>query len=326
VALALALMAAAAGLFALQQQRVASDEAQQKERERQAAEAARQELVEKVTELKEQEKQLNNYCNEAGKAIRHNAELKFKAILARHGHVSPTSPRLIPVLSDSPLDYLVSTVADALVLLETGGRESYEKRYSKPMWPGGESGVTIGIGFDMGYNTPEYFTEDWRELPTDQVQRLSAAVGFRGEEARDLLPQFADIVIPFDLAVAVFHKSTLRRFRRLTVRTFPNSIKLPPDCFAALVSLVFNRGALLQGERRKEMKAISSLMDLGEYQAVPDQLRAMKWVWDRDQKLEGLRKRREFEAHLFEVGLELLPQPNPARRRLQVRVASTATL
>ena len=34
---------------------------------------------------------------------------------------------------------------------------------------------------------------------------------------------------------------------------------------------------------------------------VPEQFRAMKWVWERD--LRGLHRRREAEAKLFETGL-----------------------
>ena len=40
---------------------------------------------------------------------------------------------------------------DALVRFEIGSRAQYEKLYAQPTWPGGESGVTIGIGYDLGF-------------------------------------------------------------------------------------------------------------------------------------------------------------------------------
>ena len=40
---------------------------------------------------------------------------------------------------------------------EIGGRAYYEKKLQAPIWAGGESGVTIGMGYDLGYNSEKQF-------------------------------------------------------------------------------------------------------------------------------------------------------------------------
>lgn len=51
---------------------------------------------------------------------------------------------------------------------------------SKPEWPGGQSGVTIGFGYDLGYVTVDEFESDWGErIRPDAGERLKAVVGLR---------------------------------------------------------------------------------------------------------------------------------------------------
>ena len=47
---------------------------------------------------------------------------------------------------------------------EVGSRRLYDIQGARPTWPGGESGVTIGIGYDLGYQTS--FDNDWSGLLT----------------------------------------------------------------------------------------------------------------------------------------------------------------
>src|SRR3981081_336751 len=42
---------------------------------------------------------------------------------------------------------------ELIIDFEVGGRSEYERTYQRPEWPQGESGVTIGVGYDLGYNT-----------------------------------------------------------------------------------------------------------------------------------------------------------------------------
>jgi GH24 family phage-related lysozyme (muramidase) len=85
-----------------------------------------------------------------------------------------------------------------------------------------------------------------------------------------------------------------------TLRIYPQMVDLPGDCAAALVSLVFNRGSSLNGERRREMCNIQALLRTGNLKEIPKQFREMKRLWP---TLEGLRRRRVQEGDLFEGGL-----------------------
>jgi GH24 family phage-related lysozyme (muramidase) len=76
--------------------------------------------------------------------------------------------------------------------------------------------------------------------------------------------------------------------------------EMPGDCAAALVSLVFNRGPDLTGDRRKEMAEIQGLLRVGELKQIPDAIRSMQRLWP---DTAGLRRRRREEADLFEAGL-----------------------
>ena len=54
-----------------------------------------------------------------------------------------------------------------------GGQEYYEKLLQRRTWPEGESGITIGIG----YNSVEVFNQDWYKLGDVERKRLSDCCG-----------------------------------------------------------------------------------------------------------------------------------------------------
>jgi GH24 family phage-related lysozyme (muramidase) len=101
-------------------------------------------------------------------------------------------------------------------------------------------------------------------------------------------------------ALAVFENVTIPVWYMKTLRIYPQVVDLPGDCAAALVSLCFNRGTSLSGERRREMSNIQALLRTGNLKEVPKQFCEMKRLWP---KTEGLRRRRDEEAELFESGL-----------------------
>lgn len=189
---------------------------------------------------------------------------------------------------------------DLMILFEVTSQAVYEKKYARPIWPGGDSGVTIGIGFDLGYETGEGLDRDWPMLPKDIRSRLKTVTGLTGAKAQAALPTLRDIAIPWAAAGESFRTATLPRYVDQTVGAFPGCETLPPLCFGALVSLVYNRGASVKGDRRVEMAAIRDLIRAGKLAEVPDQFRKMKRLWP---TVEGLRDRREKEACLWEGGL-----------------------
>jgi GH24 family phage-related lysozyme (muramidase) len=171
-------------------------------------------------------------------------------------------------------------------------------------WPGGGSGITIGIGYDLGFVTTEQFEEDWGEhLTDDQIERLKTVIGLKGGSAQMRAPQFTDITIKREDAEAVFKERTLPLHSQRTEEAFPGVDELPPDAQGALVSLVFNRGPGMDGDRRREMRAVRDAVANQDLQEIADQIRAMKRLWE-GKGLDGLLKRRDAEADLVESAIE----------------------
>lgn len=182
---------------------------------------------------------------------------------------------------------------------ETGGEAYYKKRLSHPTWPGGASGVTIGIGYDLGYNTVDQIKSDWGSLPADHLRALVACAGIRGEVAKVKARSVSWVTISWEQAEAVFQRSTMGRFGSLTNKTFPTTSTAKPDTQAALLSIVFNRGGSLSGASRREMLEISKLTRTGQWGKIPTQIRSMKRLWY-GKGLNGLLIRREREATMIE--------------------------
>jgi GH24 family phage-related lysozyme (muramidase) len=105
--------------------------------------------------------------------------------------------------------------------------------------------------------------------------------------------------IPLEAAKVVFLSFNLPRHGLETRRAYPGVEDLPADAQSGLLSLVFNRGTRMDTDRRREMKAIQSLVVDRDLAGIAAQIRAMKRLWD-PQKLGGLIKRREREAQLVE--------------------------
>ena len=181
-----------------------------------------------------------------------------------------------------------------------GGKSYYDKCLKRPCFPGGESGVTIGIGYDLGYNTSYQFAEDWKGIiDTQSYIRLLQHLGKKSANAKAAIPSVKDIEVSWDAAEIVFKKKTLPRFINETKKAFPDSDKLHPDAFGALVSLVFNRGASISGQSRVEMLNIRNLIASKNYKAIANEVRKMKRLWI-GKGLDGLLTRREDEAKLIE--------------------------
>lgn len=201
---------------------------------------------------------------------------------------------------------------DLILEFEVGGGENYYNKFLKnPAWPEGQSGVTIGVGYDLGYVNKAEFSEDWKDLPKETFDRLYKVVGIKGYNAKNLIRGLKDITIPWDLALKVFNNKTVTKFYNLTRQTFPNFDNLPEDAKGGLVSLVFNRGAALEGDRRREMKLIRDGMKLvSSYDQkaltfIANQIRNMKRIWIGGSIEKGMSRRRDAEAKLIEDSLKV---------------------
>lgn len=170
----------------------------------------------------------------------------------------------------------------------------------RPEWPGGESGVTIGFGWDLGHTPWADTARAWVELGTDACNQLISVSGLKGYDARMSLPHVADIRIPYEVALGVFNRATLPTWEARTLRIYPQAAQLGGDCLGALVSLVFNRGPSLSGPRRSEMLGIQNVLAEGKPELVAPLILEMRRLWP---DTPGLQRRRTAEAELFAAGL-----------------------
>lgn len=197
---------------------------------------------------------------------------------------------------------------DLIIAHEIGSRAQYDKVFKKPCWPGGQSGVTVAIGYDLGYQTREKVAKDFgMYLPAAMIIAMQNVVGLKGEQARSALPQVKNRVeIPWDIAVRVFKEVDLPRYEAMLIRACPGVEELPSDSFGALASITYNRGPggfTSGGERFSEMRVIRADIASHNWEDIPRQIRKMKRIWA-NANLPGLLRRRDDEAKLFERGLQ----------------------
>ncbi len=191
-----------------------------------------------------------------------------------------------------------NTGMEQLIQHEIVSKSYYNRFLKKPIWPGGSSGVTIGIGYDLGYNRISQIQKDWAGRVSDvDLEKLKKVSGLKVDAAKKALDRLKVVTISFDDAKAVFSKSTLPRYAAATRKAYPGVEKLLPDAQAALLSLVYNRGTSMSGRRRKEMAAIRPLVLQQDYAGIAQEILKMKRLWE-GRGLSGLLKRRDDEAEL----------------------------
>ena len=227
----------------------------------------------------------------------------WKAIVSKLGIVNavPVAPVTTTARTTSSLGISANAYKLILEYEVGGGAAYYNKSLKHPCYPGGQSGVTIGIGYDMGYNTAAQFAADWQDvLPAAAYSRLAPHLGKKSGAAKAAIASVKDISVSWESAEAVFKSNTLPRFIKETVKAFPGSDKLHEDTFGALVSLVFNRGGSVSGGSRAEMLNIKNAIINGHddiYNYIAAQIIGMKRLWV-GKGLDGLLTRRNDEAKL----------------------------
>ena len=119
-------------------------------------------------------------------------------------------------------------------------------------WPGGESGVTLDPGFDLGYQTEGLLRAHYDQTLTErELAACASVIGLRGQTAQDALHSDTDegrvlrgIEIPkdqqqvlFALVAASYWEAICERFFVLRNPCTPGAVQ------TALLSLAYNRGA-----------------------------------------------------------------------------------
>lgn len=192
-----------------------------------------------------------------------------------------------------------SLAVKSIIGWECGGEAEYNPN---PEWPGEESGITIGIGYDLGQTPANEITKAWGpHVSADDLEVLVGLSGKTGAAAQTLLPHVRHLLFLWEAASAVFADSTLPTHYARTLRVYPQAETLHGHCCGALVSLVFNRGPSITGDRRAEMAEIKKLLIANDLVAIPAQFEAMQRLWPDSR---GLRRRRREEAELFRLGLD----------------------
>lgn len=180
-----------------------------------------------------------------------------------------------------------------IVRWEVGSARRYAQRYERPVWPGGASGVTWGIGYDGGHQTHRDIANDW--AVHGQVAQLVSTAGVSGAPAAALTRQLQDVVTPYALAERVFSERSLPAYCGQTVRAYGEAVEtMSLGAQAALCSLTYNRGASMRGDRNREKREIrDQCVPAQDAECIAAQLRSMKRLWP---DVRGLRDRRDDEA------------------------------
>lgn len=177
-----------------------------------------------------------------------------------------------------------------------------EGHVGRPYWPGGNSGVTLDPGVDLGYS--DVFRWDDIErlyadiLTHDQFAALFRVRGRRGKSARIALentPDVQAIRIGRDDAARVFEFAAEAYWRRIAAR-FPSLLddQTPPEVQTALLSLAYNRGP-----DNPDLRRLADPIERHDWPAVASIIAGMQ----QDHRLVATRERRCLEASLIRSGL-----------------------
>lgn len=232
-------------------------------------------------------------------AVEAVADAVSTPLLAAQEAVETLTPTLPP---PEAANAACRRAAAALIIRwEVSSPAFYRQRLEKPIWPGGASGVTWGIGYDGGHQTRATIVDDWHEHAA--VERLGSTAGITGQQARAILSQYRDIPTAFEYASRVFEERSLIEYERRAERAFRTDFAaMKPGACAALVSLVYNRGASMTGDSRREMRNIRDQCLPNDHACTAAELRSMKRLWRGTVNENGLSARREAEAQLAEGG------------------------
>jgi GH24 family phage-related lysozyme (muramidase) len=268
-------------------------------------------------------KQLQRNLNKIGSALlidgdfgpgTRDAVIDARAALSLSAVANPASPTVAVGPGDAddaliaalealpePFPALGSPGVTFIARFEIGSPKQYRDKYRHPEWPGEKSGITIGIGYDLQFCTRAQFEADWVGVPSASVDRLAAA--FQKVGTKPLCTSLADLDFPLDLAMKVFINRTLPSYLAQTRSIYPQVDRLSRAQRSALVSLIYNRGPKLEGDSRREMKTIQSLLAAGDLDSVSTQFEAMERLWP---DTPGLVQRRHVEAKLWRSGFAAL--------------------
>lgn len=224
---------------------------------------------------------------------------------------------------------IAQAAIDLIIAEEVTSKAYYIKHYTRPEWPGGSSGVTVGIGYDLGYATTQKVASDWKTLVSPVVLMvMQSCCGKTGAAAKGLLPSVKErIEISWEAAYSVFINRDIPQWTAACLKALgPNFSLMSSTCQGVLVSIAYNRGAggFNSGtDRNREMLAIRNAVRAKDFSSIPGLIDSMARLWV-GTSVSGVATRRHREATLFRKGLSLplpaasaadprpIPEPDPA--------------
>lgn len=215
-------------------------------------------------------------------------------VLAVREAVEAVTPEPLP-----PVAVAIDPAVVALVVRwEVGSPKQYTAKYQGVICPGGASGPTIGIGDDLGHQTPNEIRRRWGWHP--EIDRLVTGSGQTGPAACNAWRNaHRDIRVSYDDAIRVFTLHAWPKYQAMASRAYRKGWDgLTPFHQGSLTSNGYNRGFSFLGSKRTELVVIRDrCVPQGMAPCTADQLRASCRVWDSQPTIrKGLCARRHAEA------------------------------
>lgn len=219
------------------------------------------------------------------------------ALAVREAVESVTTEPLPPPVQAGRLELDPAVVA--LVLRwEVSSQAQYVRKYQGVICPGGASGPTVGIGDDLGHQTPQEIRRRWGWHP--DVDRMVTASGQAGvAKCSAWRAAHRDIRVGYDDAIRVFTRFAWPTYQGMAERAYRNGWgELTSNHQGSLTSNGYNRGFSFLGSRRTEMRHVRDTCVPGnDAPCTAGQLRASCRVWDSQPNIrKGLCARRYAEA------------------------------
>ena len=175
-----------------------------------------------------------------------------------------------------------------------------EGHKGRPYWPGGQSGVTLDPGVDLGFADEELVRSQYESrLNYPQWQAIQRVFGVKEQAAKSAIGadpvlkgirisrEAADEIMPF--VAKKYWIAIKTRFPAITDENAPAAVQ------TAMLSLAYNRGAGNRG-----LEVLREPLDAGDWARVANSVSAMQ----QDHSLAGIRTRRQWEGALILSELE----------------------
>lgn len=183
-------------------------------------------------------------------------------------------------------------------------------------WPGGQSGVTLDPGFDLGYQKREQLEKYYASLLTDeQMQACLRSGDVRGEAAdrriqasgvlRSILLTRAEASALFPMVARPYWTRVAQRFPALLDE------RVPPAVHTVFLSLAYNRGAA-----NDALAQLAEPLAERNWMILADHIEAMQ---DRH-PVEGVTKRRDEEASYLDEHAEAQSKKQRQKEQLAAEV------